>query len=333
MDHETNPIFNSLWVEKYRPHKLEEFIADATTTEYLKQLKIKKEIPHLLLHGIQGLGKTSLAKIIASDILGLSKHDVLYINASEKTGIDVIRNEIMGFAVAKSFDGKVKMVILDEVDGLSSVTSGAGKSSAQQALRNVMEECSSNVRFVLTTNYYNKVSTPLTSRCIEIKFEKPPINAIVKRLVEIIQKEGIEVPKTQTPLLVELAQFAYPDIRKTIQFLQKFCITGTLAIELDKLRVRDLEFASDLVHKLRSGITLDLLRKTWIENEVKFANDYHDLMRNVFQCVFESNIDDGCKRRMLLVISEAMFRHTTVMDVEINFFAAMIQLQSACLNE
>lgn len=330
---EHSTVFDSLWVEKYRPHKLEDFIGDESTLTYLQQLKSKQDVPHLLLHGCQGLGKTSLAKIIAYDVLGLTRNDVLYINASEKTGIDVIRNEIMGFSMAKSFSGNTKIVILDEVDGLSSVTSGVGKTSAQQALRNVMEECSQNVRFILTTNYINKVSKPLASRCVDIKFDKPPLAAIVKRLIQIIHNENIEVPADQKPIIGKLVQFTYPDIRKTIQYLQKFCITGTLHIDLDRLQVRDLEFANEVLQRVRTGMPIEQLRRVWIENEVKFANDYHDLLRNVFQAIFESDVPLQCKRKMLLVLSEAMYRHSIVMDAEINFFAAMIELQSACSDE
>lgn len=334
MNDEHSPIFDSLWVEKYRPRCLDELIIDDATSTYLRELREKKEIPHLLLHGTQGLGKTSLAKILAYDVLGLTKSDVLYINASEKTGIDVIRSEIMGFAVAKSFDGNLKVVILDEVDGLSAATSGVGKTSAQQALRNVMEECSHNVRFILTTNYLNKVSKPLISRCVDIKFDRPPLKAIVVRLLEIARKEHIIVPEDQKVALAKLAQFAYPDIRKTIQLLQKFCITGTLHISLESLQVKDLEFASELLIRIRSGAALDQLRRTWLENEVRFANDYHDLLRNVFQCVYQcAEIAGPCKRSMLLIISEAMYRHATVMDPEINFFAAMMQLQTACQDD
>ncbi len=329
----SSSIFDSLWVEKYRPHTLDSFIADEATLTYLQQLKLKRDVPHLLLHGCQGLGKTSLAKIIATEILGLTKNDILYINASEKTGIDVIRNEIMGFSMAKSFDGNVKIVILDEVDGLSSVTSGAGKSSAQQALRNVMEECSHNVRFILTTNYLNKVSKPLASRCVDIKFDKPPPAAIIKRMIEIIHAEGIVFPPEQKQLLARLVLFAYPDIRKTIQYLQKFCVTGEVNINLERLQVKDLEFANEILQKVRSGIPLEQLRRVWLENEIKFANDYHDLMRNLFQCIHDSNIDTPCKRTMLLVLSEAMYRHSIVMDPEINFFASILQLQTACSND
>jgi DNA polymerase III delta prime subunit len=323
--------FKNLWVEAYRPSKLTEWIGDPAITKFLEEIKKKGEIPNLLLHGSAGLGKTSLAKIIAYDVLGLTRDDVLYINASEKSSIDVIRNEIMEFALTKSFSGSVKVIILDEVEGLSAVTTAAGKTSAQQALRNVMEEYAHNVRFILTSNYINKIIDPLRSRCIDLKFDRPPVAQITRRLIEIIVAEKITVPNDQKPLIQKLVETVYPDIRRAIQMLQKFSITGELQIDLDRLRARDLAFAADLLVKVRSGIDVEQLRKQWIDNEVQFNSNYHDLLRDVFQVVYESkNFNQQCKSQLLITIAEALYRHHTVMDQEINFFAAMLEVSQAC---
>lgn len=327
----SNPAFKNLWVESYRPSSLDDFIGDSTVMSFLRALKDKQEIPNLLLHGTAGLGKTSLSKIIAYELLGLTRQDVLYINASQESGIDVVRSNIMEFALTKSFSGQHKVVILDEVDGLSSVTGATGKTSAQQALRNVMEEYSHNVRFILTSNYVNKIIDPIRSRCIDLKFDRPPVAQIVSRLVKILIAEKIAVPAEQKPLLIKMAEHTYPDIRRTIQMLQKFSVTGTLSINLESLRRRDLQFATDLLTKVRSGAQVEQMRSLWIDNEVSFGSNYHDLLKDVFQSALESTtIPQECKQQILLIAAEAMYRHQSVMDAEINFFAAMMQISQAC---
>jgi replication factor C small subunit len=124
-----NYDFSNLWVEKWRPKTLSDFIISDKNKTIIDSFKDKKEIPNLLFTGTPGLGKTSLAKILVNDILDCQ---YLYINASDENGIDTIRNKVTGFAQTKSLDGKIKVIILDETDGLSI--------DAQRALRNTIEE-------------------------------------------------------------------------------------------------------------------------------------------------------------------------------------------------
>ena len=171
--------FNNLWVEKYRPKSLSDIVLVEETRSIANSFKDKKEIPNLLLIGIQGIGKTSLAKIIVNDILGCQ---YLYINASDENGIDTIRNKVVSFSKTKSFDGGIKVIILDEVDGISL--------EAQKALRNTMEEYSSNTRFILTGNYKHKIIQALQSRCQELNLI-PPLEGIAKRVLTILRSENI----------------------------------------------------------------------------------------------------------------------------------------------
>jgi len=158
--------FSNLWIEKYRPKTLDDIILSDDTRNFILSCKDKKEIPNLLFSGIQGIGKTSLAKIIVNDILACQ---YLYINASDENGIDTIRNKVVGFSKTKSLDGNLKVIILDEVDGISL--------EAQKALRNTMEEYSFNTRFILTGNYKHKIINALISRCQELNLT-PPLEGI-----------------------------------------------------------------------------------------------------------------------------------------------------------
>ena len=167
--------FDKIWVEKYRPAKLNDLILDDKSLRIVSQFK--GEIPNLLFVGSPGTGKTTLARIIVNDILGCN---YLYINASDESGIDTIRHNITNFAQTKSFDGGVKVVVLDEADGLTS--------QAQAALRNTMETYAKYCRFILTANYKHKIIPALQSRCQSLDL-KPVIDQAVKRCYNILQQE------------------------------------------------------------------------------------------------------------------------------------------------
>ena len=136
-------MFNNLWVEKYRPKTIDEMVLSGENRAYFNTLK--DEVPNLLFVGTPGIGKTTIAKIIVQDIL---KCQYLYINASDENGIDTIRSKVCGFSQTKSLDGSIKIVILDEADGITI--------DGQRALRNTMEEYSSFTRFILTANYKHR---------------------------------------------------------------------------------------------------------------------------------------------------------------------------------
>lgn len=164
-------IFDSLWVEKYRPSNLQEMVLDDKTRISFEEYKSTQMIPNLLFIGNAGIGKTSLAKVIAKDVIKDSQY--LYINASDENGIDTIRVAVTNFAKTRSLTGALKIVILDEVDGLTM--------DAQRALRNTMEEYSSNTRFILTANYKHRVIQPLQSRSQSFDLT-PPIKSCVSRV-------------------------------------------------------------------------------------------------------------------------------------------------------
>jgi DNA polymerase III delta prime subunit len=301
--------FSNLWIEKFRPKTLSDFISTPFTRESLLSFKNKEEIPNLLFTGAAGIGKTSAAKIIVNDIL---ECQYLYINASDENGIDTIRNKVMNFAQTMSIDGKIKVIILDECDGLSI--------DAQRALRNTMEEFAGITRFILTANYKYKIIPALQSRCQSFDLT-PPLDLAVKRCASILKQESIIVPDDQRVKLVEFIKGTYPDLRKCINELQKFSSSGTLVLNDTKNNK-----VLDLIFKEVKKKNVEILRKALIESEHTFNSDYTSLLRNLFNHVDETETNPDLKRFYLLTISEYLYRDSFVIDKEINCYACLIQL-------
>jgi DNA polymerase III delta prime subunit len=310
-------MFDNLLIEKYRPQTLDDIVLSEENRNIFKTYITKSEIPNIMLMGKPGIGKTSLAKILikAMDCQGL------YINASEENGIDTIRSKIMTFAQTMSLDGKIKIVLLDEADGLTN-NSGIG-SSAQGSLRNVMEEYAENTRFILTCNYPNRVIPALHSRCQPFDLT-PPFDECIKRCATILKEEKIKVNQHQRSNLIKLIKTQYPDMRRIIGSIQKYTVDGALKItkEADVSK-----FAEKVFEQLQSKKADTFkLREMVIQNEILFNNDYHDLLKSLFEITYNSGISPDKKRMSLLILSEAMYKHQQVMDFEINFFACMLAL-------
>jgi len=302
--------FDKIWVEKYRPHKLEDLILDDKSLRVVKQFK--GEIPNLLFVGSPGTGKTTLARILVNDVLNCN---YLYINASDESGIDVIRHNITNFAQTKSFDGGIKVVILDEADGLTS--------QAQAALRNTMETYAKYCRFILTANYKHKIIPALQSRCQSLDL-KPVIDQAVKRCYNILQQENINISDEQKKKFVMLVKRYFPDLRKTINELQKSVIDGELCIDSNGSD-------SELLQKIFEGLQKDSLgvRKYLIENEDRFQGDYDTLLANFLDYLYDQNIADMKKKEMIAIIADHLYKSAFVVDKEINAFACFISLEKA----
>ena len=302
-------IFNNIWVEKYRSKSLEDFICTSFIRESFVSFKDKEEIPNLLFTGAAGIGKTSAAKIIVNDILNCQ---YLYINASDENGIDTIRHKVVNFAQTMSIDGKIKVIILDECDGLSI--------DAQRALRNTMEEFAGITRFILTANYKYRIIPALQSRCQSFDLT-PPLDLAVKRCASILKQEKIAIADDQKVKLVEFIKGTYPDLRKCINELQKFSSTGKLILN-DTKNNKVLE----LIFKEIKKRNVESLRKALIESEHTFNSDYVLLLRNLFNYVDEVETNPDMKRFYLLAIAEYLHRSAFSVDQELNCYACLIQL-------
>ena len=205
-----------LWEEKYRPQNLKELIIP----QRIRTIFENGVVQSMLLYGTAGIGKTSAAKAICKQF----QHNTLYLNMSETTGVDTIRETIMEFAMNQSilhYDNPIKVVILDEMDGMSQ--------QAYAALRATMEKCSVNTRFIGTCNYIEKIPDPIQSRflMIDFNFTSEEINEVKKgqllRVVEICRKEGLNITKDA---VAKLVLTYYPDFRSIVKKLQRFSLEG-----------------------------------------------------------------------------------------------------------
>ncbi len=304
--------YNNLWVEKYRPKTLDDILLDEDIKQHFK--KIVDDVPNLLFYGSPGTGKSTLAKIIVNDIL---KCQYLYINASDENGIDTIRNKVINFAQTRSIDGSKKIVILEEADGLTG--------ESLRILRNVMEEYVDTTRFILTGNYLNKIIEPIRSRCVMFKLQTG-VASCVRRVVEILKAENIVVDSNLKTKLAEFTTERYPDMRRIINDLQKYSVTGTLILpENDQI--------ADLAAYIIKGLTMTFmpvleLRKKVIESEKTFNNDYQQLLKQMFEYVYESDLPENKKKSIMIDIGEYMYRDNFVLDHEINFFSCLLSLSS-----
>lgn len=304
--------FDSLWVEKYRPSQLNEIVLSDANRAVFEKFDRCKEVPNLLFVGNAGIGKTSLAKIICNSIL---ECQYLYINASDENGIDTIRTKVTNFARTKSFDGKIKCIILDETDGLSM--------DAQRALRNTMEEYSNMTRFILTANYNHKIIEPLQSRCQSFDLT-PPLPGCVERVRNILQHESIDVSGADVDRLDQFVKTCYPDLRKCINEIQKNTIKGQVVFD-NLIKVKDA-FVESLYSIIKNKLVLKA-RKKVIENESVFNGDYPELLRSLFNYVHDcDDISDQKKAEQLVVVSEHLYRSAFVVDQEINFYSCLITL-------
>jgi replication factor C small subunit len=301
-------MFQNLFVEKYRPQILSDIVLTPEERSYFNSLKEKEEVPNLLFAGNPGTGKTTLSKIIATDILDCQ---YLYINASDENGIDTIRSKVIGFASTKSIDGKIKIVLFDECDALTL--------DSQKALRNVIEEYSHNTRFIFTCNYLFKVIPALQSRC-QVFNLTPPLDGVLNRVISILKNENVNVPDSEKQKLVELVRAGYPDLRRIINDIQKFSYTGTLSIKDNQVK----GIANKIVEKIRAKVSPHELRKYVIEREQDFSNDYLQLLKEMFEVLFQTDNNTN----NLLIVSEGMYKDSIVIDKEINWFSTCLKLYS-----
>lgn len=308
---------NTLFAEKYRPNSLGEFVGNDSLILKFKQYKLEKDIPHLLLYGGPGVGKTTLAKIIVKE-LGV---DFLYINASDENNIDTVRYKIKSFASTVSLNDGIKIVILDEADFLSI--------SAQAALRNLMETTSKYTRFILTANYINRISDPILSRCTPYEIFPPSKSQIAMRIHRILEIEKI---KYKLEDLVPIVDAHFPDLRRILNEIQRCVINSELIIDTKhivesnfKLKIVDILSNKKLSHKEK----FSHIRKIILDNQIKEFTDLYTTLYENLDDIF--NIKDEFNEKKadaIIIIAEQQYQDAFVVDKEITFMSCIVRLLS-----
>ena len=216
-DKNTQKIINTMWTEKYRPKKLDEMVG-SFKDKVRNYLNNHQAMQHLLLYSLTpGTGKTTLGKVIINEL----KADALILNSSEERKIETVREKVLNFVRTKSSNmGIRKVVLLDEADGLTF--------PAQNALKNLMETYSENALFILSCNYFSKISEAIVSRCCVINFSQPQKDEILNHLINICENENLEYTKDGLKKIIEIN---YPSIRNCVKVLQDLKVSGLVADE------------------------------------------------------------------------------------------------------
>ena len=298
-----------LWVEKYRPKTVDGYVfRDDHQRKQIATWIKDKSIPHLLLSGVAGIGKTTLAKILINEI-GIEDYDVLEINASRTNSVDDVRDKITNFVQMIPF-GPFKVVLLDEADYLSP--------NAQAALRGVMEEYSQTSRFILTCNYPNRIIPAIHSRCQGFHVERTDQTEFTARVATILVEENIEFDLDTLDLYVKVA---YPDLRKCIQLVQQSSTEGKLESP-NKGDAGEADWKFDMVELFKAGKIRDA--RILLCGKIR-AEEIPDVYRWLYDNL-EVFGDEQKQENAIPIIKQGLVDHTLVMDTEINLAAVLIKL-------
>ena len=291
-----------LFVEKYRPHDLDNFIGDSTVRDKVQEYITEGTLQNLLLFGPAGTGKTSLAKLIVKQL----DADHLYINASDERGIDTIRDKIVPFASSIGFNG-LKIIILDESDYLTP--------QAQATLRNVIETFSSSCRFIFTCNYLDRIISPLQSRCVAFGIIPPSKKEVGQHILQICEKEKIQYTKED---LGKIIITHYPDIRKILNTVQGSVKGGELI--LDSKSLVNTDFENKVVAALKNKAKLNDIRQIIADSG---AQQFESLFRCLYDNVEEYTTNIG---EAIVIISQYQYEYSFVVDKEICVAAMLNKL-------
>tara|TARA_B100000900_G_scaffold407157_1_gene419375 strand:+ start:258 stop:1202 length:945 start_codon:yes stop_codon:yes gene_type:complete len=300
-------VNNSLWVEKYRPRKLSEYVGNEHLKEKVSNYLETGDVPHLLFFGKAGTGKTTLAKLIVNSI----ECDHIIINASDENNVDTVRNKVKGFASSMGFK-KWKIVILDEFDYMTP--------NAQAILRNLMETFSQHCRFILTCNYVEKVISPIRSRTQEFQIVPPTKKDVAVQISQILGKEDIKFQPTN---LVPIIDSSYPDIRKIINTCQLNSNKGELKV--DTSSIMDSDIKTKVVDILKSS---DSKPNKWKNIRQAVADSRIQDFTELYSYLYEKIDEYGGTNtsNIILILSESQHKDALVVDKEITFISCIIQI-------
>lgn len=299
-----------LWVEKYRPKTASDYVwIDNDQKHMVEQWINDKYIPHLLLAGAAGAGKTTLAKVLVNE-LGVDPAECLQINASRDNGVDFLRNKINNFCSTMPM-GPFKVVLLDEADYITP--------PAQGILRGMLEQFHEGVRFIMTCNYPNKIIPALHSRLQTITFKTLDQTEYTARLATILMAEGIEIDLETLDLFVKAN---YPDLRKAINTVQMRSTTGKL--EAPKADESNADYRLSMVELFRQGRIRDA--RNLIIKQISLE-EYEDMYRFMYRNLDLWGDNEDIQDQALLLIRKGLINHSLVADPEINLSATFVELE------
>ena len=300
-----------LWVEKYRPRKIDSCILSKELKSFFKTIIKKGDIQNMLLSGTAGTGKTTVARALCEEL----ESDYIVINGSEESGIDVLRTKIKQFASTVSFTGNTKVVILDEADYLN-------PNSTQPALRGFIEEFSNNCRFIFTCNFKNRIIQPLHSRCSSIDFkipkdEKPKIAAgFFKRVLDILSQENIPYNEK---VIAKVVEKYFPDYRRTLNELQRYSHSGSI----------DEGILTNLVEVNANELVDSLKEKDWKRMRMWVVNNLDNDPQTLFRMIFDTIMPlTNQVPQLVLTIADYQYKAAFVSDQEINLVACLTEIMA-----
>ena len=297
---------NTLWVEKYRPSSIGTYIGNEHLLDKVAVYLESGDLPHLLLYGRAGTGKTTLAKILVKNI----ECDYLYINASDENNVDTVRTKVKNFASTVGFKD-LKVIILDECDYITP--------NAQAALRNLMETFSKHCRFILTCNYVERIIEPIQSRCQIFEIIPPSKPEVAQRLNQILEEEEINYELQDLKILIDSN---YPDIRRTINSAQRNVIN--LQLKLDTVSIIQNDYKLKLLEILKTQDKKNAfknVRQLIADSQIR---DFADLFRLLYDEV--DTYGKGHIAECILIIAKYELSDGQVIDKEINAMAMIIEL-------
>ena len=302
-----------LWVEKYRPQKIDDCVLPESLKNTFKQYIAQGELPHFLLSGTAGVGKTTVAKALCNEIGA----DYIMINGSEESGIDTLRTKIKGFASTVSLTDAPKIIIIDEADYLQA-------NSTQPALRSFIEEFSANCRFIFTCNFKNRILEAIHSRCacidfkIDNKDKQVLLGTFFKRASQILKQENIDFDQK---VVAELITKHFPDYRRVLNELQRYSVSGK--IDSGILLNMSEESFKDLI-KLMKDKNFTEVRK-WVGKNSD--SDTVALFRELYDTSV-TNMAPESIPQLVLILADYQYKAAFVADHELNIMAALTEIMA-----